>query len=142
MPNRIRNYEIELVKFANNIVGKEYEWGSTDCGSIVLSGLEIILNDFSRLSKLPRWFSMQEALHQYKHVDINNILENTGAFGVDRSFIGAGDVAVSPNKVDGGIPSLSLVLPLRKILVSTPETGVMISHFNELDENTRFWRYE
>ena len=53
----------------------------------------------------------------------------------------AGDVMLGAGVDARGLAQLATVLPVGKVLASTPVTGVVIVRRKDLEPGARFWRY-
>lgn len=140
---RVENWDTWLVQFANEMRDREFVWGETDCVTIMRGGLKAILGRDPLKGKLQSWKSQIGALRAFKRIAFSPtiLLADTGAVRVLPNFASSGDVAIGPETDKNNLPSISLLLPGRKALVSTPETGVIIIDKLALTTGTEFWRY-
>jgi hypothetical protein len=140
---RVENWDTFLVKFATEVRDTEFEWGVTDCVTIMRGGLKAILGYDPFSGHLRVWKSKTGALRAFNNIAFSPsiILAETGAEGILPNFAWSGDVAVGPETDENGLPAISILLPGRKALVSTLETGVIIIDKLALTKGTEFWRY-
>jgi len=139
--DRLANWDVHLVGFANEVVGQGHEWGTTDCASLVRRGLITMMGKDVLKKHVGIWKTRRGALVASKKIDPADVLEASGAVEVGIRFAWAGDVAVGGNVDDHGMVQLALLLPSRKALTSTPDEGVFVFDRLGLSEGTRFWRY-
>jgi len=136
---RKKNFEIELVKYANEINNSPFEWGVTDCATIVRKSIEIMLGE--DIFDLPLWDSLKTARSIVRDLNILKLMGDVGGLPITLSYAHTGDIGLYPNLDDNGLPQFCVVLPRRKILISTIHKGVEITELYSLLENTTFWRY-
>lgn len=139
--NKIENWDSFLVEYANNMVGKEFVWGKTDCATLARRGLMVILGRNPWRGHIKVWRSKAAALRASKTVDPIAIFNDSGAREIDRGFISAGDIAIGPEIDSHGMFRFSLLVPTRKALSSWTEQGVILIDHLHLPIGTRFWRY-
>lgn len=141
---KVDNYGNKLVEFANSVRGLDFEWGKTDCATLVCHGLYVILDKYPFTKKtLPQWDNKNKAIRRFLRVgDIGKFLIDQGAVEVHMDYAGTGDVILSPGLDDNDLPRLAMMLPTRRVLLSTPKTGVIIEKSHVLVDNTRYYRYE
>ena len=139
---KIENWDVWLVAFANAAWGQRFVWGRTDCATLTRRGLATILGNDPWKGHVRSCRSKRAALEIMKSLEEpENVLSATGAVEVGHHFGTSGDVALGPVLDDHGLVALSIMLPGRKVLVSTKEFGVLVLDKLNLPEGTRFFRY-
>lgn len=138
--NRLANWDTHLVSFARDVVGREFEWGVTDCATLVRRGLIEMLGRDVLKGHHRVWKTRRGAL-MASRVKPQDALKASGAERVGNKFAWSGDVAVGRRVDDHGMIRVALLLPTRKALTSTPDLGVIIVDRLSLTKGTRFWRY-
>lgn len=138
---RLPNWDVLLVAFAEEWRGQEFAWGKTDCGIMVRAGLRSMLGKDPWGRKVGKWTSKRGALLRSGQISYEDALCATGAVEVGSGFATAGDVAMGADRDPHGMVALSLLVPTRKALISTVETGVALVDKLQLDDGVRFWRY-
>lgn len=139
--NRIHNWDVCLVRFAQFVEGRDFQWGRTDCASLVRQALTEILGTDPWRGALGTWSTKTGALRVFKRTKPQRVLRSTGAVRVGTLFATAGDVALGPGGDARGLLGLAMVLPSNKVLTSTPERGVYIVGGQEFGAGVRFFRY-
>lgn len=139
--NRIHNWDVSLVRFAQLVEGDVFEWGRTDCASVVRQALMQILGVDPWKGCLGTWKTKTGALRVFKRTEPQDVLESTGAVRVGTLFATAGDVALGRGVDARGLLGLAMVLPSNKVLTSTPEKGVYIVGGRGFGTDVRFFRY-
>lgn len=140
---RVENWDTELVMFAREVCGAPFEWGTTDCATIMRRGLIATLGTDPLKGRLGSWTTRAGALRAFNRIAFSPAitLSDSGARTVGEKFAWSGDVAVGEALDDNRLPAIALLLPGRKALVSTPELGVIIVDRLSLTQGTTFWRY-
>lgn len=139
--DRLANWDVNLVDFARDVVGQEFEWGTTDCASLVRRGLIAMMGKDLLKKHVGIWKTRRGALIASRHTKPEHALKASGAVKVGALYAWSGDVAVGANVDDHGMVQVALLLPTRKALTSGQEKGVIIVDKLSLTEGTRFWRY-
>lgn len=67
--DRLRDWELRLVDWANVVRGKSYVWGKTDCGSLARQVLETMFGVDPTAAWLPPWEDSRSALRSLAYVD-------------------------------------------------------------------------
>lgn len=141
MSEHIANWDRRIVEFAKEVRGTSFEWGSTDCVSLVRRGLRIIFDEDVWKGHVGEWKTRRGALTVSGKTDYEDALLSSGAVEVGYHYGTSGDVALGPNEDEHGMLQMGLLVPTRKVLTSEPETGVSIVDKLRLEEGTRFFRY-
>lgn len=135
------NADLWLVRFARAAQGQPFEWGRTDCATLARRALTTILGRDPWEGEVGEWTTQTGALRVFKRTDPEIALRASGAVEVGRYFATSGDVALGPQSDSMGLPAIYVLVPIRKVLTSNPDKGVIIASADELDPDTRFWRY-
>lgn len=84
--------ESQLIEWALKQQGEKYEWGKTDCGTLVRKGLLLFLNRDPFLN-IPYWENEQQARKIWKDLGgVDTAFKNLGATKIDSNYIRTGDV--------------------------------------------------
>lgn len=111
--------------------GREYEWGETDCVSLIRIGLAIVYGK-DVLSGLPDWTTLKGAVSAFRKVgDVAIFLQQSGAHIVHPTMARNGDLLVWDGEDEDGLPQTGLIVPKRKVITSAPDVGVVIARPNE-----------
>ncbi len=129
------------MNFAQLAEGQAFEWGRTDCASLVRRALTQMLGVDPWKKHLGVWTTRTGALRVLKRTKPHKVLKSTGAVQVGTLFATAGDVALGRHLDARGLLGLAMVLPSNKVLTSTPESGVYIVTGREFGGDVRFFRY-
>lgn len=140
---RVPNWDTALVEFALEVDGEPFEWGRTDCVSIVRLALSRMYGGTDPLDgHIGSWTTKRGALRVSKNTDALDALKRAGFVEVAPVYATTGDVALGATADACGAPAVSIVLPMRMMLVSTPEHGVRMVHRDDINPGTRYWRHE
>jgi hypothetical protein len=137
----IANWDRWLVEFARAEDRLPFEWGSTDCVSLVRRGLQTVFDVDVWDGHVGKYKTKRGAVTVAGKTDYEAALLASGAVEVGYHFGTAGDVALSPKEDEHGMLSMAMLVPSRKALTSTPTEGVVIVDKLRLEEGTRFFRY-
>ncbi len=138
---RVENWDRRLVEFTNEVNGQAFEWGTTDCASLVRRGLSLMFGRDVWKKHVGEWKTKRGALGVSGRTDYEDALRASGAVEMGIHYAWSGDVALGPSEDDHGMLQIGLLVPTRKILTSTPEVGVAIADKLRVEEGTRFYRY-
>lgn len=95
MMHRLQDWRSHLVKYAAEIEGKPFEWGSTDCGSVARRAL-IEMFGPAMAMEIPIWTSVREALLILEQLgSLEEYLLELGAEKASPAFVRAGDILIS-----------------------------------------------
>ncbi len=137
----IANWDRRLVEFARAADGKPFQWGHTDCVSLVRRGLQTVFGVDVWKGHVGKYKTKRGAVTVAGKTDYEDALRASGAVEVGYHFGTSGDVALSPKEDEHGMFSVALLVPSRKALTSIPSEGVVIVDKLGLEEGTRFFRY-
>lgn len=141
MMNRLHNWDTWLVEFAIKMIGQPFKWGQTDCATLVRNGLRSIYGRDVWRGHVGIWTARRGALIVSNRTKPKMALRASGAVETHTKHAWSGDVALGPSMDAHGMFQLSLLIPNRKALTSTPETGVIVVDTLSLTKGTRFWHY-
>lgn len=135
---RPRNWDVELVRWADSRRGRPYVWGHTDCGSLVRQAMAVVLGG-EPFPDLPVWEDADEAKAALRTLGgFSRAMQAVGAHEVPPSFVQSGDLAVTPSEPLH--PAHLAVAVAGKALVTTAEHGVRVADLGALPSGTVFWR--
>ncbi len=137
----IENWDRWLVEFARAADGQAFEWGRTDCASLVRRGLQTIFGKDVWKGHVGTWKTRRGALGVSGRTDYVDALLASGAVEVGFHFAWSGDVALASREDEHGMFSTGLLVPTRKVLTSTPREGVVLLDKLQLEPGTKFYRY-
>ncbi len=122
---RVPNWDVELVRFAGDMQGRPFRYGSTDCGTLVRGALKAMYGK-DVLRGMGSYRLLRDARKLAKSVGpIPEYLKVTlGCKRIRRNFVQAGDIVVLPGE-DRRLPQLGVVVG-GKLMVSDVELGVQI----------------
>ncbi len=141
MHEPVANWDRRLVEFARETNGQAFEWGSTDCVSLVRRGLQVEFGVDVWKGHVGKYKTKRGAVTVAGKTDYEDALLTSGAVEVGYHFGTSGDVALSPKEDEHGMFSMALLVPSRKALTSVPREGVVIVDKLQLEPGTRFFRY-
>lgn len=132
---RLRNWDVELAQLARAVTGETFEWGTTDCASLVLRGVEVMYGEQIIVSG--KWTTRTGALRAWKKIEsADRVLEAAGATRVKRAFWQSGDVLLTPGPDEHGLPRLALAIPAQSVLVADLNDGVRIVKRVDMEDGT------
>jgi len=136
---RVANWSQKLVAFAIEQRELAFEWGRTDCGSLVRRGLELVFGE--PVLELAGYASELEAERTMKQLgEAATFFESQGAVNELLSRASGGDVVIRPG-IDDGLPRLGLFLYPEAVLTSDPENGPHVIKQHELRRRSRLYKF-
>lgn len=129
---RCNNWRSALVAFADEVTGRPFVWGETDCAMLAMRTLAVLFG-FDVLAHIPRWHDARSALRVWNEVGpVAKVLSTLSAPQSDVNFIRAGDIAVlhEPQENIGGEMVLVCIDGV-ECLVSGPASGVIHVRIDE-----------
>ena len=136
---RVPNWSQKLVAFAIEQRELAFEWGRTDCGSLVRRGLELVFGE--PVLELAGYASELEAERTMKQLgEAATFFESQGAASELLSRASGGDVVIRPG-IDDGLPRLGLFLYPEGVLTSDPEHGPHVIKPYELKRRSRLYKF-
>jgi len=136
---RVPNWSSKLVAFAEVQRKKNFEWGETDCGSLIRKGLKLVFG--KPILDVDEYSNEREAEKVMKKLgDASSFFESQGAVNELLSRASGGDVVVRPG-VDDGLPRLGLFLYPDALLTSDPEYGPHVIKAYELKRQALLYKF-
>ena len=135
----ISNWNQKLVRWAIEQRHLPFEWGVTDCGSLVRRGLELITG--APVLNVPNYSDEAEAERVMKKLGpAAQFFESHGAKADRLNRAASGDVVIRPG-VDDGLPRLAFVLYPEAVLTSDPENGPHVIRSTELRKRSLLYKF-
>ena len=137
----IANYEGKLAEWARHKLGMAYEWGKTDCGTLVREGLFLIL-DRDPFPYMPGWNSEGESRKIWDEMGgVDHAFLAFGAEKIESSYAQTGDIAVL--EVDKFLTA-AMAIGDNKLLFASTDKGIFTRNITPalLKLNIRFYRFK
>ncbi len=136
---RVRTWDVDLQTWAGSLIGEPFQWGTTDCVSIIIEAQRLIYG--ADMFHLPKWKSRLKALRTLAEVKSIRAVLRKYADPVGRGFLQMGDIVLLKNGCDVlGTDGLMLVVR-DYALFTNPETGVIRVPLEAIPKKgTTFWR--
>lgn len=135
---RVNNWDIRLGRWAESIRGEPFEWGVTDCGSLVSEAMNVIYDD-PGLPDIDRYGSIGEAVRTHKEVGgVAGALRSAGATEVPITYRQQGDVLVGYDE-EAGLPGAAIVVGSTAV-VANEEEGVIVRPLAEFSDDVTVLR--
>ena len=140
---RVHNWDSRLVEFAMTMKGRKFQWGRTDCVALTRKGLIALYGRDPWKRSVPTWKGKVGALRMSVEFEGPKAADflGTEAEELTPAFATSGTIALAPTRDEHGLPGLSILLPGQKVLISTPQTDVMIIDRFALPTGSRFYTY-
>lgn len=109
---RHRDWDDRLFRACDELVGRPFEWGETDCASMVIHALEAMYppDDLPLPMDRPAWATERAALRAYRATGgVEAALRAHGAQEVPLAFAQQGDIIIGLDE-QGGVPGLAIVV--------------------------------
>lgn len=136
--NRVRTWDVDLLAWAETVIGKPFRWGRTDCGSLVKKSQRIIYG--VDVFHLTAWASKAKALQTLTDIKSIRSLLRRYAQPVGRGFLQMGDIVLVKNGCDA-FQTDGLMLVVRDYALSTcPKTGVVRVPLEAIPPKATYWR--
>lgn len=140
-PTRATNWEQRLARWVRTQRGRPFEWGETDCVSLVRGAVAIVRGETPwRLaggaSRAEGWYTtVRGAREAYAATGgVERVLcDDIGAAPVGHAYVTTGDIVASDPKDDEPWGAVGVVLDIR-VLSSDPERGVTLDPWHALKE--------
>jgi len=132
-PSRVRNWDIHLYRWARDVTGEPFEWGRTDCGSLVRESLAAMYPDkgLPLAGPPPAYSTEREALRVHAETGgVEGWVQAAGWEPVSLGFACQGDVIVGLGDV-GGVPGAAVVVA-GVFLVASESDGVVARRLRDL----------
>jgi len=132
---RVRNWDVALAMRARELVGRPFEWGRTDCGTLCREALDALYGPGTGETLLgPPWTSPRAARSAAERLEaLIEVLRAGGARLVGRLYASAGDIVIRSGHDEEGLPRLAVVIG-PKVLHVTREHGVVVGPVGGLEE--------
>ena len=136
--NRVRTWDVDLLEWAESLVGKPFRWGTTDCGSIIRKAQQIIYG--VDVFQLAPWKGKTKALRTLVEIKGMRSQLCKCADQVGRGFLQMGDIVLVKHGCDV-LETDGLMLVVRDYALSTsPEGGVIRVPLEAIPKKATFWR--
>ena len=122
---RINNWDLALVEWAESVRGQPYEWGVTDCATLVMDACAAMYGR-EMFPEVKRWTTCKTAVRRLKVVgSMEDVLIAKGAEEIQPNFLQGGDIAIElRDEVSRLGGAYVFVRPY--FFTSTPEDGVLV----------------
>jgi len=119
---RVRNWDIRLHEWAESVRGRPYEWGATDCGTLVREAFCVMYGEDIAADVEPYTTQRGAARVHAETGGVEFILRLLGATDIAPAFAQSGDIWIDE---DGdGFPAAGVVIG-RDVIWATLEDGVV-----------------
>lgn len=110
MPERRVGWDVELVRWASDLVGEPFVWGETDCGTLCRRALEVLYaGDVATELLGPPWDSVAGARRAWARLeDLEDALAVFGALPVDGTHLQTGDIVQLEGDDRIGLPRFAV----------------------------------
>lgn len=136
--HRVRTWDVDLQTWAGSLIGEPFQWGTTDCVSIVIEAQRIIYG--ADVFQLPKWKSKAKALRTLVEVKSFRAVLRRYANPVGRGFLQMGDIVLVKNGCDV-LGTDGLMLVVRDYALFThPDEGVIRVPLEAIPKRATFWR--
>jgi hypothetical protein len=138
---RVRNWDTRLGKELRALLGRPFEWGETDCGTLCRVALDAIYGPGAADRLLgATWNGPREALEAVARLGgQHGVLHGLGAYRVHPSYASAGDFVTGPGTDEEGLPPLMWITGGRCVRVRR-EDGVVALPLRSLGADAEIWR--
>lgn len=121
---RVRNWDVRLVEWQGRVLGEPFEWGRTDCASLVVGALEAMYDELPLEGPVPEYEGERDAVLAHKATGgVAEALAEGGADRVDLNFARQGDVLIGLPE-QGGLPGAAVVVESSYVMASE-DLGVL-----------------
>ena len=133
---RLRNWDVELIAWAERMKGQSFVWGLSDCASLVRDACRLMYGyEIFDLS----WWKTQDEMVEAVREGVTEILSAV-ATPVGRKFVQTGDIIQVPD----GCPYTKLdslmVVVCDRLLVSVPKKKIRLVKFEGFADTSVVWR--
>jgi len=130
-----------LVAYVREVMGQPYQWGSTDCASLVWGAVVALYEDDARPALRPvEYTSLREAYARHQELGGTAAeLEACGARLIVPAYLHDGDIVTAPPSEEDELPAAGVVVS-RGVLTSDVERGVWHAPLSWLPEDAELWR--
>lgn len=131
---RLRNWDVRLFHWADRMIGRSFEWGVTDCASLIRAAHLAMYGE--DVFGWPAYRSLKGAMSAKEKVGgIRKALKKDCA-RVGRRFARSGDVVLIKHKGEEG---MGVVVGMN-VVGTYPGYAVMLVPLSALPRNVTFWR--
>jgi hypothetical protein len=117
---------------ARELVGRPFEWGRTDCGTLYREAFDALYGDGTAEELLGApWTTLRAARAAAGRFAA--LRDAVGARVVPRTYASAGDLVIRAGTDEDGLPRLGVVFG-SKLLYVVPEDGVLAAPVSALAE--------
>lgn len=133
---RVFNWDHKLVRFAEQERGRSYEWGETDCASLVRRAMDIMYGE-DKFPNAPNWTTEVGAKRALGKIDnVNQCIIDIGGEDVHKNFRRNGDIVTGIDNNEN-FPGMGVVVDV-EVLTSSPEYGVYLARLNNMNVDKVF----
>lgn len=132
---RHSDWDLRLNSMKEKVLGEPFEWGRTDCATLVVRALEAMYppDDVPLPAERPSYGDESGALRAHAATGgVSDVLRAQGAEEVPLNFARQGDVLIGVDEA-GGVPGAAIVVENR-YLVASEEEGVVLRRLRDLRE--------
>ena len=138
---RVPNWDVKLVRWAETQFGEPFEWGRTDCGSLIKSGLRLIFGQ-PVLDEGLRYKDEESAVGVIRTVGtVARYFTQLGGVRLIPTRAAGGDIVVRPGR-DDGLPRMGLMLHPTGFVTSDPVNGPHVVSKYQLPSRARIYRMD
>jgi len=140
---RVMNWDVRVVRWSASVVGRPFEWGRTDCGSLCRGAIAALYGEgvVRRTLGVP-WTTVESAVRFWRRVgsDAGGVLAALGARTVQHAtLLQTGDIMVASGSDRHGLPRFGVVAG-RKLITSHFDSGVGAVARSAAPRRSTFWR--
>ena len=115
MALRATAWDVDLMVYVESVLGAPFEWGRTDCWSLICGALRAMYGD--DVLNAETYGTKTGALKAYKAAgSYNDALAHAGAREVPINFRQRGDIAILPGGDIDGFPGVGVVMARGRVL--------------------------
>lgn len=122
MMERLADWEVRLVAYANGVNGAPFAWGRTDCGYLVRNALRAMYGR-DMLRGAGSYRTSLAARRAVPAQGVGAVLRERGFEGVRMAMAQPGDVVLLPGK---RLQHMAVLLPAARVLTVTHAGGVCV----------------
>lgn len=131
---RIRSWRSALVAWAESLRGQSFEWGRTDCASLVRHAFTICFGQ-DVVPEIPRWTTATAAARVLAEYPIEDVLRELEAEVLPLSFARGGDIIVLPEpEEEVGRVLLMVCIDASSFLSVSRDDGVQIVGLEQITD--------
>lgn len=140
MLDRTFNFEAKLFDWSRDLLGQEYEWGETDCGTLMIASQRVMHSEpvFESVDNYTTEIGAKRALT--KVGGVRALMLDNGGSEIEFNFRQPGDIIVTPESDDSDFPWFSIVIDY-DAFTSSPSRGVVMLDLDVFDaDEVTVWR--